>query len=63
MEKILKNKVIQSEEFTMKESRRYNVSVTINHPQDLEKMLWRNVKGEIINYITDKYSNLEQKEV
>ena len=27
----LKNKVIRSEEFNMKESRRYNVSVSINH--------------------------------
>ena len=34
-----KNKVIQSEEFNIKESRRYNVSVSINHHQDLEKML------------------------
>ena len=33
----LKSKVIQSEEFNVKESRRYNVSVLIN--QDLEKMI------------------------
>ena len=38
-EEKLKNKVIQSEEFNMKESRRYNVSVLTNHHQDLEKML------------------------
>ena len=37
--KILKNKLIQSEEFNMKESRCYNVSVSINHRQGLEKML------------------------
>ena len=30
----------QSEEFNMKESRRYNVSVLMNHLQDLEKMLF-----------------------
>ena len=35
----LKNKVIQSEEFNMEESRRYNVSVLINHHHDLKKML------------------------
>ena len=34
----LKNKLIQSEEFDMKESWRYNVSVLIDHHQDLEKM-------------------------
>ena len=37
--KKLQNKVIQSEEFNMKKSRRYNVSVLINNQQDLEKML------------------------
>ena len=31
---ILKNKVIQGEEFDVKESRRFNVSVSINHHQD-----------------------------
>ena len=31
VEKKLKNKVIQSEEFNMKESRRFNVFVSINH--------------------------------
>ena len=36
--KILENKVIQSEEYNVKESRRYNISVSINHHQDLEKM-------------------------
>ena len=35
----LKNQVIQSGEFNMKESQCYNVSVLINHHQDLEKML------------------------
>ena len=37
--KILKNKVIQSEKFNMKESQRYNVSVSINYHQVTEKML------------------------
>ena len=37
----LKTKVIPSEEFNMKESRRYHVSVLINHHLDLEKMLSR----------------------
>ena len=35
----LKRKVIQSEEFNMKECRCYNVSVLINLHQNLEKML------------------------
>ena len=35
----MKNKVIQTEEFDMKENQRYNVSVLINHHQNLEKML------------------------
>ena len=34
----LENKVTESEQFNMKESRRYNVSVLINHHQDLENM-------------------------
>ena len=42
--KVLNKKVIQSEEFDLKESRRYNVSVSINHYQDLEMMLWYFVK-------------------
>ena len=33
----LKNKVIQSKEFNMKESRRCNISIFRNHHQDLEK--------------------------
>ena len=37
--KIFKKQSNPSEEFNMKESRRYNVSVSINHHQDLEKML------------------------
>ena len=40
MEKIRKN-VIFSEEFNVKESQRYKVSVLINHEQDLEKMILR----------------------
>ena len=35
----MKNEVIQSEEFNMKKSRRCNISILINHHQDLEKML------------------------
>ena len=38
-EEKLKNKVIQSEEFNMKGSRCYNILVSINDHQDLEKML------------------------
>ena len=38
-ERETENKVIQSEEFNVKESRRYNMSILINHYQDLEKML------------------------
>ena len=46
MEKnILKSKLIQSEEFNMKESQCYNISVSINHHQDLEKMLWSIVRS------------------
>ena len=37
--KILKNEEIPSEEFNMKESRNHIVWVSINHHQDLEKML------------------------
>ena len=44
-EKILKNKVIQSEEFNKKESRRCNISVSKNHHQDSEKMLWSIVRS------------------
>ena len=33
----LENKVIQSDEFIMKESRRYNVSILISHHQDFRK--------------------------
>ena len=36
---ILKNKVIQGEEFIIKVSQRYNIPVSINQHQDLEKML------------------------
>ena len=37
--KVSKNKVIQSEEFNMNKCQCYNVSVLINHHQDVEKML------------------------
>ena len=43
--KIWKNKVIQSEEFNIKESQCYNVSVSINHHEDLEKMLWSVIRS------------------
>ena len=39
VEKTLKNKLIGPEEFNMKESRRYNVPVLINHHQYLENIL------------------------
>ena len=45
MEKNWKNKVIQSEEFNVKESWRYNVSVLINLHWDLEKMISSVVKS------------------
>ena len=35
----LKNKVIQNEEFDMKEGQCYNILVLRNHHQNLEKML------------------------
>ena len=35
----MEKNLIQREEFNMKESRPYNVSVLINHHQDLEKIL------------------------
>ena len=49
VEKILKKEVIQSEEFNKKKSSRYNVSVSIDHHQDSEKMLWTVVKSPIDN--------------
>ena len=45
--KELKNKVIQSEEFNMKESQHYNVLVLINYQKDLEKMLSSVVRSMI----------------
>ena len=33
----LKNKVTQREEFKVKESQRYNISVLMNHHQDLDR--------------------------
>ena len=42
---IVKNRVIQSEEFNMKESRRCNVSILINHHQEEEQMLGNIVKS------------------
>ena len=36
-----------SEEFNLKESRRYNVSVLIDHNQDLEKILSSVVRSTI----------------
>ena len=40
MERNIEKQVIQGEEFDMNESQHYNVSVSINHHQDIEKMLW-----------------------
>ena len=34
----IENKVIQSDEFIVKKGRRYNISVLINHHQDVQKM-------------------------
>ena len=42
------NKVIHSEGFNMKESRRYNVSVSTNHHQDVKNTLW-SVVGSMID--------------
>ena len=36
-EEKLRNIAFQSETFNMKESQRYNISILINHHQDLEK--------------------------
>ena len=44
VEKILKNKVIQNEQFK-KESRRSIVLVSVINHQDLEKMLWSVVRS------------------
>ena len=43
----IEKKLIQSEEFNMKESQRYNVSVLKNHYQDLGKMLSNVVRSPI----------------
>ena len=43
----MKNELIQSEEFNMKESRRYNVSILKSHYQDLEKMLLSFVRSPL----------------
>ena len=39
MSRNIKNKEIQSKEFNMKEGRRYNISFSTKHHQDLEKMI------------------------
>ena len=41
----MKNKVIQKEEFNVKENQFYNVSVLINHRQDLGMMITSYVKS------------------
>ena len=43
----MKNKVIQREEFNVKESQRYNVSVLLNHHQDLEIMISSDFRSPI----------------
>ena len=45
-----KNKVFQSDEFIVKESQCYNVSVLINHHQDLKN----NDTKDILTFIVDK---------
>ena len=47
----LKNKVIQREEFNVKESQCYNVSVLMNHHQDLERMISSDVRSPM-DYLT-----------
>ena len=51
MKKILKNKVIKSEEFDMKESRRCNVSVSINHHQYRENILSSVTDGWLVQIL------------
>ena len=41
----MKNKVTQREEFNVKEIQRYNVSVQMNHQQDLERMMSSDVRS------------------
>ena len=43
----IENQSNPSEEFNMKESQRYNVSVLMNHHQDFEKMLSSVVRSSI----------------
>ena len=43
----MKNIVIQSEEFNMKENRCYNVPVLINLHQDIQKMLSSGVRSSM----------------
>ena len=41
----LKNKVIQREEFNVKESQHYNASVLMNYHQDLERLIMSDIKS------------------
>ena len=43
----LKNKVIQSEEFDMKESWRYNISFLVNQHQDLKKIFSSVIRSQM----------------
>ena len=61
MEQELKKKVIQSEEFKMIESRRYNVSVSIKHHQDLKKMLSSEIKQHLITFLNPDYGLFKPK--
>ena len=45
IEEKLENKVIQREEINVKESQCYNVSVLMNHHQDLESMISRDIRS------------------
>ncbi len=54
----LRNKVIQSEEFYAKESWRDNVSVLINHQQDIEKRWKRNTVYVLMQNYTRVFLNI-----
>ena len=46
----IENKIIEREEFNVKENQRYNVSVLINHHQDLDRMISSDVRSPIDLY-------------
>ena len=41
----LKNEVIEREEFNIKESQCYNISVLMNHHQDIEGMILGDIRS------------------